>query len=103
MADGYSTGSQELLDLAKNIHQVDSDTQATLKSLAGKLEPLQSAWGGAAATAFHQLIERFNDDANKLSQALNSIGEQMSGSAATYLQQEEEHSQSMSTITNRLG
>ena len=103
MANGYATGSDELLRLGKQIDDVNSQTQNTLKGLNGKLEILQSAWSGNAATAFHQLLERFNEDTAKLQQALQSISEQITGTAQTYIQQEEEHSSSLSNINSRLG
>ncbi|MCP2165808.1 WXG100 family type VII secretion target [Goodfellowiella coeruleoviolacea] len=100
---GYATGSDVMLQAAKDIDNVNQETNGILTSLSGQLSSLEGAWVGSAATAFHQLMERFNDDARKLSEALQSISEQMQGSAQTYIQQEEEQSQAMSSITSRLG
>ena len=52
--------------------------------------------------AFTNLMERFNGDAQKLHQALVEIAEQMSGTAATYLTQDQDQDQVMSSIANRL-
>ena len=56
---------------------VNEDVQATIKQVADTVMGLQGAWTGAAATAFQNMMIRFNDDATKLNQALLAIAEQL--------------------------
>ena len=100
---GYTATAEELAGLAKQILDVDSQTQGTLRSVANTVETVRGTWSGSAATAFSALMERFNADAAKLQEALRGIAEQMDASSTTYAQQEEEATQLSSTITNRLG
>ncbi|MFI9007253.1 WXG100 family type VII secretion target [Actinosynnema sp. NPDC053489] len=100
---GYSTGHVELVNAAKDIVSTNQNVQGVLGQLGNTIDGLSSAWAGGAAVAFQKLMERFREDADKLQKALMDIAEQMDGSAATYLQQEEEQAQAMSSITNRLG
>ena len=103
MPSGYGLSQEELAKAAKDVHQVNEDTQAQLRTLRGQLEPLAGAWQGAAATAFQQLMLRFDEDAQKIQQALGTIGTSLHESYTTYVQQEEEQSSAMSNITGRLG
>jgi WXG100 family type VII secretion target len=100
---GYETGHAELIGAAKDIVSTNGNVQGVLGQLGGTIDGLSGAWAGGAAVAFQKLMERFREDADKLQKALMDIAEQMDGSAATYLQQEEEQAQEMSVITNRLG
>jgi WXG100 family type VII secretion target len=88
---------------AQQVRDVDGQVQGALQSLLSKLEPMQSAWQGTAATSFHTLIERFQTDMGKLHTALEGIADQIQSSGQTYAQQEEEHSSTMSKITSSLG
>jgi WXG100 family type VII secretion target len=99
---GFQTGHAELVKGAEDIMSVDESVQGILKQLAGTVEGLSSAWSGSAALAFTNLMERFNADAQKLHTALVEIAEQMSGTAATYLTQDQDQDQVMSSIANRL-
>jgi ESAT-6 family protein len=103
MPDGYGLSPEELSKAAKDVHDVNEQTQAALRSLRSQLEPLASAWQGVAATAFQNLMTRFDEDARKIQEALGQIGTSLDASFTTYQQQEEEQQQSMSGITNRLG
>jgi WXG100 family type VII secretion target len=103
MPDGYGLSEEELAQASKDVADVNEQTQSQLRTLRGQLEPLASAWQGAAATAFMQLMARFDEDAAKIQQALGQIGESLHASYTTYVQQEEEQSSSMSNITGRLG
>ena len=92
----------ELDALAKRIMDVDGDTQATLRQVQNAVDTVKSSWRGDAATAFDNLMVRFQDDAKKLQEALRTIAEQIASSADVYSRQEEENKSSISGITGRL-
>lgn len=100
---GFATGHRELVDAGKDIVSTNANVQGILGQLQGTIDGLSGAWAGSAAEAFRSLMDRFRDDADKLQKALLDIAEQMSGTAATYLEQEEQQSQEMSQIMGRLG
>ncbi|MEV0678493.1 WXG100 family type VII secretion target [Actinosynnema sp. NPDC050436] len=100
---GYATGVPALENAAKDIMGTNENVQGILRNLGSTIDGLAPAWKGSAADAFNNLMLRFNDDAAKLQEALVAIAEQITGSVQTYVQQEEEQAQEMSTITGRLG
>ncbi|MEV6714307.1 WXG100 family type VII secretion target [Lentzea sp. NPDC051208] len=93
----------ELDALAKRIISVDESTQGTLRQVSGAVDQVGATWKGESATAFKTLMDRFNEDARKLSQALNTIAESIASSADVYARQEEDNKSSISGITARLG
>ncbi|WP_033436747.1 WXG100 family type VII secretion target [Saccharothrix sp. NRRL B-16314] len=100
---GFETGHEELVNAGKDIVSTNESVQGILTQLQGTIDGLSGVWSGQAALAFNTMMERFREDADKLQKALLDIAEQMSGSAATYLQQEVEQAQEMSQIMGRLG
>ena len=99
----FNTETATMYRAAGHVHQVNDAVGAQLRTLANQLVPLESAWQGAAATAFHQLMARFTENAERLRSALRGIGEQISGAGATYAAQDEEQQRAMSAITGALG
>ncbi|MGH3450020.1 MAG: WXG100 family type VII secretion target [Haloechinothrix sp.] len=87
-------------------HQKVSDNKTTidqeLRKLRGNMEATAGQWEGGAATAFRSLMTRFDEDALKLSEALQGISELLQSAGSQYEAQEEEHSQSFSGITSAL-
>ena len=102
-AAGFGTTVEEMARSGRHVLDVDADVQADLAALRGQLVPLQGAWVGDAATAFAELMARWDADATSLSAALQAIGEAITGSGRTYEQQEEARSSGLSAIRAALG
>ena len=100
---GFGTTVEEMARAGHHVLDVNADVQADLATLRGRLEPLQGAWVGDAATAFAGLMARWDTDARSLSDALRAIGEAVQGSGRTYRQQEEAQSAGLSAIRAVLG
>lgn len=100
---GYGITPEEMAKAAVDVDKVNEESQNALKTLGSNLMPLQDNWTGNASRAFQTLMQRYNTDASKLHAALTAISEQLKESNAAYVRQEEEASQSMSTISNVLG
>jgi len=98
-----STGSQELLTAGQDIVNTGDQIDGILKSLNNIIDSIGAQWQGSAHDAFMVLNSRFDEDAKKLNQALKEIAEQMTGGANLYIQQQEEQSQAMNSVLNRLG
>ncbi|GGP58314.1 WXG100 family type VII secretion target [Saccharothrix coeruleofusca] len=99
---GYATGTPQLQQAAKDITNTNANVQGILGQLRSTVDGLAGVWVGTAADSFNKLIERFNEDARKLNEALLAIAGQMDETAVTYIQQEEEQAQEMSKIAGRL-
>ncbi|MDX8052136.1 WXG100 family type VII secretion target [Lentzea sp. BCCO 10_0798] len=92
----------ELDALAKRIIDVDQSTQGTLRQVQNAVDQVSSSWKGDANTAFMTLMTRFQEDAKKVSEALNTIAESIASSATVYATQEEDNSSSISALQSRL-
>lgn len=103
MAQGYQTGSAELKQAAQQMENTNEELQGNLSALGNVLGSVEGAWQGQAKKAFDTLMEHFMNDAKQLNQSLNTIAENVSGSADTYTQQEEESSQQLSQLSQTLG
>ena len=100
---GFQTGAQELQKAGQQMQTSNEQLQSDLAKLAGECEQIRGTWNGAAATAFTNLMERFQTDAKNLNSSLDSISEAITGNAANYAAQEQEASESISKITSALG
>jgi WXG100 family type VII secretion target len=99
----YGLSFEEMDAAGRHVLDVNQDIQGTLSQLKGQLAPLAGAWRGSASVAFQNLMVRWDDAAQRLNHALQGIGESIQASSATYAAQEEQHSQTMSSITQSLG
>lgn len=99
----FGTTPEELNQTAQQIEQVSSSIQSELSKLMGQVEPIASSWKGGASQAFQQLMQRWSEDANKLTQALNAISEMMTSSSKNYSQVEESNSSQIQGILGSLG
>jgi WXG100 family type VII secretion target len=91
---------EQLHKASVDTDRVRNDTMGHINNLRSQLGGLEGAWKGGAATAFHSLIERFNNASNKVLQDLQTISESLDSAAKQYGHQEEE---SKSTFTKAEG
>jgi WXG100 family type VII secretion target len=103
MASGFQATPEELDTLCNDIRNVNDQTQGILNSVRSTVDTVSGSWKGAAQQAFGSLMERYNADAQKLQEALLTIADGISGTSSTMKSTEEEQSQAMTSITNRLG
>ncbi|WP_225953132.1 WXG100 family type VII secretion target [Kibdelosporangium phytohabitans] len=89
------------------LHKASQDTanvrensNGHIAQLRNNLAQLEGAWVGEAATAFHSLVGRFNQAADKVLADLQTISESLSTAAKAYGHREEE---SKSTFTKAEG
>ena len=73
--NGYETNVASMQQAAQHIDQTHQQIQGQLSRLLSKLELLQGAWQSDAATSFQDLQQRWRDDATKLNEALQGMGE----------------------------
>ena len=64
---------------------------------------LQLGWQGAAATSYHQLQDKWNQDAAKLNRVLGEIKDAIDNTSSQYTATEQEQHAGLSRITSALG
>ncbi|MBV9010950.1 MAG: WXG100 family type VII secretion target [Pseudonocardiales bacterium] len=102
MAQQFGAQFEQTQAAAQHVATVNENVQAQLSRLYNQLEPLSRAWQGQAAIAFQILMQRWQADAGKLSEALTSIGERILESGATCAQNDGAEHQSYSPISQAL-
>ncbi|RAV34420.1 WXG100 family type VII secretion target [Corynebacterium heidelbergense] len=69
---------------ANNVDSINSNVQAELQRLAAVVEGTAGSWRGDAQNAFQALMERWNTSARQLSEALQSISENLRANARAF-------------------
>ncbi len=103
MAGQFGAQFEQMQAAANHVVEVNQSVQGQLSQLRGQLAPLAGAWKGQAASAFQVLMDRWDNDARTLNEALNGIGEQIRGSGTTYAQADEAENQTYTRISQALG
>jgi WXG100 family type VII secretion target len=103
MAGSFNTTPEVMAKAAQQVEQVSQEISSELRSLLSQLEPVASTWKGGAASAFQQLMQKWNDDATKLSQALDGIAEMLKSTHTNYTQVEESNQSQISQILSGMG
>ncbi|PZS34038.1 MAG: WXG100 family type VII secretion target [Pseudonocardiales bacterium] len=103
MATGFGTNISTMHQAAQHVRDVNHEIQADLSRLAGQLDPLQGAWKGGAAVAFHKLRVRWDADARKLNDALSHIAAAIDVTKGTYAARDQQSSETLSHIASALG
>ncbi|MGH3392828.1 MAG: WXG100 family type VII secretion target [Actinomadura sp.] len=90
--------------------QAASDLEASagvIKGLQSNLEghksEVRASWEGAASMAFERVFTRFNEDFNKVLQALNSMHESLVQTKITYEAKEQSAQESVNRVQQLLG
>ena len=89
MPDGYTGTVEAFTNAHRDVVNIKESTEATLKSVWDIVVGLQSEWTGQAATAFSNMMTRFDRNAKDLNAALEAIAEQLMAAGSTYQEQEE--------------
>ncbi len=102
MSNAFQTEAAEMHSASQHVHDVVGQIQGQLSALEARLEPLQGAWQGTAAVAFHQLKERWHTDVQKLVGALTDIAEALERTGQTYTTTDEDQQSAITGIGSAL-
>jgi WXG100 family type VII secretion target len=84
----FGTELPTMQQASQHVANVNQQIQGQLRDLMGRLEPLAGAWQGQAAASFQDLHRRWQENATRLNQALQGIGEGLAQSHQNYHTQE---------------
>ena len=91
------------MDVASgHVFEVNDQIQSQLSSLLNRLEPLMGTWQGAAAVSFHNLKQRWHDNATQLNEALRGIGDGLAKNRDSYASTEDANTSGFTTMTANL-
>ena len=101
--DGFGTSTEEMMAAGTRAMEVKDTILADLRALQGRLAPLAADWSSDSYRVFVQLMARWDTDANRLGEALGSIGEAIRTSGTGYQASDDASRDQLSTITAALG
>lgn len=103
MAGEVTKQDQALTRGAQMVSAARGDLEQQLSSLRGKLAGIGAQWRGAGSTAFQQVMTRWDEDARRITSALNEFEANLRASEQTYNANDETQSASFSKLSGRLG
>lgn len=103
MSGQFRTTAEEMRAFSGRIAEVNSSIQQELSRLNSLVSSVTAGWQGQAATAYHQLQERWNEDATKLNRVLDEIKQAIDATTQQYSATEEDQRSSLSNVTAHFG
>jgi len=103
MAGEISKQDQALTRAASLVGEARQDLNSQLQGLGGKLQGIGSQWRGSGAAAFMQVMERWNADARKIIQALETFEDNLKKSESTYTAADDAQQAAFQRLSGRLG
>ena len=73
MSNLFRTESDVMLATAGQVDDTNDQVQSELNRLRGVVDSVRGSWAGQAQVSFDALMNRWNDSARKLQEALDSI------------------------------
>jgi WXG100 family type VII secretion target len=85
----FGTHTDVLAQAAARVEQVNGEIQAQLRSLSGMVAGTAGFWRGDTQRTFTALMERWNNDAARLTDALGAIASALAQTGTAYATTEE--------------
>lgn len=80
----FQTDIQTMTNAANNVDRINGDVQGELSHLQGVVQDVASSWKGEAQHSFAGLMERWNENARELRDALQSIADNLRANASGF-------------------
>lgn len=77
----FKTDVTTMNQAASNVDRVKGEVQGELSRLRGVVEDVSGSWKGQAQASFHSLMERWDENARDLNEALQSIADNIRSNA----------------------
>lgn len=103
MATSLGTDFDVMATAAGRIDVLNDDVRATLQSFIGRMSSVPpSVWGGAAATRFRDVVDRWNTESLRLHTALQRIAETIRYNEQTLREAADGHAQRLGAVGDHL-
>lgn len=80
----FQTSVDTMNQSASGVDDVNAQVQAELARLRGVVESVAGVWRGEAQVAFQGLMQRWDESARELSQALDAIAQNIRANASSF-------------------
>ena len=81
MAQQFATEADVMVATAGRVDTVNNEVQSELTRLQGTVDGVRANWQGAAQVSFDNLMQRYQQSANELQNALASISDNIRSNA----------------------
>ena len=103
MAGQISAAEGAILKGADTVAATRDDLRGRISTVEAQMAAIGSNWTGPAATAFHSLMARWNEEATKVTNALVQFEENLRSAQRDYDVADEEQQSSFANLASRLG
>lgn len=103
MSGQFRTTADEMRAFSARISEVNAQIQQELNRLNNVVSGITNGWQGVAASSYHQLQDKWNEDAAKLNRVLGEIKDAIDNTSSQYTATEQEQHAGLSRITSALG
>lgn len=98
MSNLFRTESDVMQATAGRVDDTNDQVQSELNRLRGVVDSVRGSWAGQAQVSFDALMNRWNDSARKLQEALDSISTNIRANARTFDNTETDNAQAFSAV-----
>lgn len=84
MPNLFRTEAEVMLATAGRVDDTNNEVQSELTRLRGVVDTVRASWAGSAQVSFDALMNRWNNSARQLQEALASISENIRANARSF-------------------
>ena len=103
MADLISAEEGALKRGAQAVNSAKAGIDQQVKFVRGEIEQVRGFWTGAAAVAYTQLMNRWDEETRKLNEVLVTLEEALAGTERDQAATEESHQQTIAGLGSMMG
>ncbi|HET6877269.1 MAG TPA: WXG100 family type VII secretion target [Jatrophihabitans sp.] len=98
----YTTSQEAMAQGAAKVDEAAMQIQGHITNLRSEVETMMGGWRGEAASAFVQVHEAFEQQANRINNALRQMHEALLATNRTYGTQETNQTQTLSGLAGQI-
>ena len=98
MAQQFATEADVMVATAGRVDTVNNEVQSELTRLQGTVDGVRADWQGAAQVSFDNLMQRYQQSANELQNALASISDNIRNNAHHFDDMEAQNAQAFNNV-----
>ncbi|WP_290058923.1 WXG100 family type VII secretion target [Amycolatopsis solani] len=106
MTVGFQGTPAQFTEAEGRVTEVRASMDANLSTLRDRIEATRAGWQGEAQKAFDHVMQRFDEDARGMNQALQKIAELLKEAGSKYERSEQQQQEIMQAVNrgfDRLG
>ena len=98
----YTTSQEAMQQGAARVDEATNQIQGHIGNLRSEVETMMGGWRGEAASSFVQVHDAFEQQANKINNALRQMHESLLATHRTYGTQETDQTQTFSGLAGQI-